>query len=177
MNHSSAARAPRVTWRLWLLTLCLGGLGLLGGCNSLPTVGGSAASGSGIQVDASSGTAAPQADRSTRRGAGSLWPSDTLQPIQPGSTYSLTVTSLTPPADLWDRIRRGFAMPDLEGDLVRDRVDWYATRPDYMFRMTERSRKYLFHIVEELERRDMPTELALLPFIESAVNPQAVSSA
>ena len=43
--------------------------------------------------------------------------------------------------------------------------------------MTERSRKYLFHIVEELELRNMPTELALLPFIESAFNPQAVSSA
>jgi hypothetical protein len=49
--------------------------------------------------------------------------------------------------------------------------------PDYMQRMTDRSRKYLFHIVEELERRNMPTELALLPFIESAFNPQAVSSA
>ena len=43
--------------------------------------------------------------------------------------------------------------------------------------MTGRSSKYLFHIVEELERRRMPTELALLPFIESAFNPQAVSSA
>jgi membrane-bound lytic murein transglycosylase D len=43
--------------------------------------------------------------------------------------------------------------------------------------MTDRSRKYLFHIVEELERRNMPTELALLPFIESAFNPEAVSSA
>jgi membrane-bound lytic murein transglycosylase D len=49
--------------------------------------------------------------------------------------------------------------------------------PDYIQRMTERSSKYLFHIVEELERRNMPTELALLPFIESAFNPQAVSSA
>ncbi|MDB5895189.1 MAG: Lytic transglycosylase, catalytic, partial [Rhodoferax sp.] len=75
------------------------------------------------------------------------------------------------------RIRRGFAMPDLQGDLVVDREQWYATRPDYILRMTERSKKYLFHIVEELERRDMPTELALLPYIESAFNPQAVSSA
>ncbi|RYF73256.1 MAG: LysM peptidoglycan-binding domain-containing protein, partial [Comamonadaceae bacterium] len=49
--------------------------------------------------------------------------------------------------------------------------------PDYIQRMTERSSKYIFHIVEELERRDMPTELALLPYIESAFNPQAVSSA
>ena len=79
--------------------------------------------------------------------------------------------------DIWDRIRQGFAMPDLDNDLVRDRERWYASRPDYMLRMTERSRPYLFHIVEELERRQMPTELALLPFIESAFNPQAVSSA
>ena len=82
-----------------------------------------------------------------------------------------------PPADIWVRIRQGFAMPDLENDLVKDREVWYAARPDYMVRMTERSRRYLFHIVEELERRNMPTELALLPFIESAFNPEAVSSA
>ncbi len=79
--------------------------------------------------------------------------------------------------DIWERIRRGFAMPDLDNDLVRNREQWYASRPDYMLRMTERSRPYLFFIVEELERRKMPTELALLPFIESAFNPQAVSSA
>lgn len=79
--------------------------------------------------------------------------------------------------DIWDRIRQGFAMPDLDNGLVRSREQWYASRPDYMLRMTERSRPYLFHIVEELERRKMPTELALLPFIESAFNPQAVSSA
>lgn len=87
------------------------------------------------------------------------------------------VMGLKDQADIWDRIRQGFAMPDLDNDLVRDREKWYARRPDYMLRMTERSRPYLFHIVEELERRKMPTELALLPFIESAFNPQAVSSA
>ena len=85
--------------------------------------------------------------------------------------------ALTPPRDIWERIRRGFAMPDLDNDLVRNREQWYSGRPDYMLRMTERSRPYLFHVVEELERRNMPTELALLPFIESAFNPQAVSSA
>ncbi len=79
--------------------------------------------------------------------------------------------------DLWARVRRGFAMPDLDSDLVRDRERWYASRPDYVQRMTERGGRYLFHIVEELERRNMPTELALLPFIESAFNPQAMSSA
>ncbi len=49
--------------------------------------------------------------------------------------------------------------------------------PDYVERMTGRSQKYLYHIVEELEQRHMPTELALLPFIESAYNPQALSVA
>ncbi len=100
-----------------------------------------------------------------------------LTPISAAQAASMGVMQLSPPADLWERIRRGYAMPNLESDLVHDREQWYATRPDYIFRMTERSRKYLFHIVEELELRNMPTELALLPFVESAFNPQAVSSA
>ena len=106
-----------------------------------------------------------------------LIPGGALQPIQAARTNASGVASLSAPADMWDRIRRGFAMPDLQHDLVQDREQWYATRPEYMQRMTERSSKYLFHIVEELERRGMPTELALLPYIESAFNPQAVSSA
>ena len=79
--------------------------------------------------------------------------------------------------DLWARVRQGFTMPDLDSDLVRNREQWYASRPDYVQRMTERGGRYLFYIVEELDKRGMPTELALLPFIESAYNPQAMSSA
>jgi membrane-bound lytic murein transglycosylase D len=92
--------------------------------------------------------------------------------LNPNASLGLTATT-----DIWERIRRGFAMPNLDDDLVRNREKWYASRPDYILRMTERSRPYLFHIVQELERRQMPTELALLPFIESAFNPYAVSSA
>jgi membrane-bound lytic murein transglycosylase D len=110
--------------------------------------------------------------------SGVLFPAPELAPITQANTLTRgSVKALSAPDDLWERIRRGFAMPDLDSDLVRDREQWYSSRPDYIFRMTERSRKYLFHIVEELERRNMPTELALLPFIESAFNPQAVSSA
>jgi len=86
-------------------------------------------------------------------------------------------TGLQAPVDIWERIRRGYAMPDLDTELVRNREQWYAARPDYLLRMTERSRRYIYHIVEELENRKMPSELALLPFIESAFNPDAVSSA
>ena len=106
-----------------------------------------------------------------------LYPQGPLQPITAAQTSAHSVMPLFPPSDLWDRIRRGFSMPDLNNDLVHDREQWYASRPEYMQRMTERSRKYLFHIVEELERRGMPTELALLPYVESAFNPLAVSSA
>lgn len=80
-------------------------------------------------------------------------------------------------SDLWERVRRGFAIPDLDSDLVRKWEQWYATRPDYVQRMTERGARYLFHVVEEVHRRGLPMELALLPFIESAFNPQALSVA
>ncbi len=104
-------------------------------------------------------------------------PTGSLKPITQAQARGQLVAPLFTPSDLWDRIRRGYAMPDLDHPLVQEREQWYASRPDYIQRMTERSRKYLFHIVEELERRGMPTELALLPYIESAFNPQAVSSA
>ena len=100
-----------------------------------------------------------------------------LQALPDTAPSGNTATEVGIPADLWTRIRRGFAMPDLQVDMVQEREQWYANRPDYIERMTARSSKYLYHIVEEIERRGMPTELALLPFIESAFNPQAVSSA
>ncbi len=79
--------------------------------------------------------------------------------------------------DVWARIRRGYAIPDLQNPLVANQTNWYATRPDYIQRTTLRASRYLYHVVEELEKRGMPTELALLPFIESAFNPEAYSSA
>lgn len=83
--------------------------------------------------------------------------------------------------DIWQRIRGGFGIPDMDGPqmqpYVEQAVRWYTTRPDYVARMTDRSRKYLYYIVQEVQRRGMPTELALLPFIESAFNPDALSSA
>jgi len=80
-------------------------------------------------------------------------------------------------SDLWARVREGFAMPDLDNEHVRKWEQWYGSRPDYVQRMTERGGRYLFHIVDEVQRRGMPVELALLPFIESAFNPQALSNA
>ncbi len=82
-----------------------------------------------------------------------------------------------PPADLWDRVRAGYAMEDLDDPLVAKWEKYYADRPDYIARIVDRSSKYMFYIVTELERRGMPLEIALLPMIESAFNPVAHSSA
>ncbi|MGZ9030179.1 MAG: transglycosylase SLT domain-containing protein [Burkholderiaceae bacterium] len=82
-----------------------------------------------------------------------------------------------PPGNLWERIRKGFAMPNLETPLADNRTRWYANQGEYIDRMARRSQRYLFHIVEEIERRGMPTELALLPFVESAFQPEAISTA
>jgi membrane-bound lytic murein transglycosylase D len=79
--------------------------------------------------------------------------------------------------DLWQRIREGFAMPELDNAYVRRHTGYYTRRPDYLQRMFDRSRPYLYHIVEEIERRKLPTELALLPMVESAFNPMAHSPA
>jgi len=82
-----------------------------------------------------------------------------------------------PPTEVWTRIRKGFGMRDLDNALVREWEQWYSSRPDYVARMVERSRRVLFHVVEEVERRKMPQEVALLPMIESAYNPEAYSRA
>jgi membrane-bound lytic murein transglycosylase D len=82
-----------------------------------------------------------------------------------------------PQSDLWDRIRDGFVFQESTSPLVIKHERYYSTRPDYVDRMMSRSSRYLFYIVEEVERRKMPMELALLPFIESAFNPEAFSRA
>ena len=79
--------------------------------------------------------------------------------------------------DLWDRIRKGFAIQELNNPLVANHSFWYGARPEGIQRTAQRASRYLFHVVQELEKRQMPTELALLPFIESGFNPQAYSHA
>jgi len=98
---------------------------------------------------------------------------ETVRSLPPLKPIDLTQQS----DDLWQRIRHGFAMPDLVNDAVASRQAYYLERPEYLERMVERSRRYLHFIVEELERRGMPTEIALLPMVESAFNPMALSSA
>ncbi len=93
-------------------------------------------------------------------------------PVAP-RTVDLTVH----PDDIWDRIRTGFGIPNIDTPLVAEQQAWYLSHPDYLRRAVDRSSLYLYHVVEELNKRGMPTELALLPFVESAYNPMAYSRA
>ncbi|MHB1186661.1 lytic transglycosylase [Thiobacillus sp.] len=79
--------------------------------------------------------------------------------------------------DVWQRIRSGFRIDDAAypNPLVSVHESWFAARPERVNRLAERARPYLYHIVEEVQRRDMPMEIALLPMIESAFVPTALS--
>jgi len=78
---------------------------------------------------------------------------------------------------LWARLRSGYALPDLDSPLVAKHERWYSSNPDYMERMVKRARLYLYYIVDEVEKRNLPMEIALLPAIESAFKPHAYSRA
>lgn len=79
--------------------------------------------------------------------------------------------------DIWQRVRDKFGMPELENSEVAARENYYTTRADYVGRMATRSADFLYLIMDEVERRRMPSELALLPFVESAFVTSAKSSA
>lgn len=116
-----------------------------------------------------------------------LQPSHALEP-QTGLATPVAEEATAPPRvltldltrdanDIWDRIRRGFGMPDLDSPLVSDQQLFYLNRPSFLKQVLGRGGRYLYHIVDELERRGMPTEIALLPMVESSFNPMAYSSA
>jgi membrane-bound lytic murein transglycosylase D len=100
-----------------------------------------------------------------------------IHEIKPPPELPISIDLTLRTTDLWERIRHGFAMTDLNSDLVLHYQQWYQNRPEALRRMIERSRPYLHHIIEELEIRGMPTELALLPMVESSFNPMAHSPA
>lgn len=82
----------------------------------------------------------------------------------------------TPPIeDMWDRIRLGMALPYHEHKRIDRNLSWYGRHPAYFARVAERAEKYLHLVMEEVEKRGFPTEIALLPIVESAYQPFAYS--
>ena len=80
-----------------------------------------------------------------------------------------------PGPDLWDRIRNGFALTLEDNKRVKQQLNWYKRHPSYMNRVAQRGERYLFYIVDQIEARNIPLEIALLPIVESAFDPFAYS--
>jgi len=113
---------------------------------------------------------------------------DPLAPASPAPVIDEsdpTLRALTTPqslvgnitGDLFDRMRRGFTLADVDQAAIDRELNWYANHPDYLERTFGRSELYLHYIVSELQKRNMPLELALLPVVESAFEPYAYSRA
>lgn len=107
-----------------------------------------------------------------------------LKTLQPQQALPLAATSPLPtqasepptaPQDIWDRLRAGFRLPTPKQAEISQELAWYRRHPSYLKRIQKRARPYLHFILEELQRRDMPTEIALLPAVESAFQPFAYS--
>jgi membrane-bound lytic murein transglycosylase D len=93
----------------------------------------------------------------------------------PGPPADSVVTVRQP--DLLERVRTGFALDDVDEPAIDAQANWFANHPDFLERTFGRSELWLYYIVGQLEQRNMPRELALLPVIESAFEPYAYSSA
>ncbi len=145
---------------------------------STPVAAGTSAAGTSATAQAAAGDP---------RGAGSATPTapvvQATAPVVQATARGAESASVVvrpapaPVGSLWDRIRDGFAFPELDTPLVAEKERFYLQRPDYLQRMFSRGSRYLYYIVDEVEKRGLPTELALLPFVESAMNPVALSSA
>jgi membrane-bound lytic murein transglycosylase D len=164
----------------------------LAGCATMPGPAPNDASAPAVAVAPAPSETEPAVDLGTEPAA-SWRPAEAEGPVEPALTHSVVAPSVDEPAvstedptaitvplppangNLWERIRAGFAMPDLDTPQVKKAADWYAANPEYVARMVERSRRYLYYIVGQVEKRGMPMEIALLPMIESAFNPMAYS--
>jgi membrane-bound lytic murein transglycosylase D len=113
------------------------------------------------------------------------WSSDTPTKTSPKASRAArvnlqnqSVSKVYAPSDnLWIRIRDGFQMEPMNNPQEMEQLRWLSARPDYVHRSMARSSRYLFYIVQEVNARNMPTEIALLPFVESAFVTHAKSSA
>ena len=84
------------------------------------------------------------------------------------------------PEDIWNIVNKGYRIPDPKKKwakkVVKKYERWYSEHPVYTYRMFERTKRYIYYVVQEVQKRNMPMEIALLPIIESAYNPIARSN-
>ncbi len=89
--------------------------------------------------------------------------------------YEGTFPANREPDDVWQRLRDNFSLPAQNNPRLDQQLRWYAKNPDYMKRVSERAAPYMYYIVEMAEKMQIPSEIALLPIVESAFKPFAYS--
>ena len=107
------------------------------------------------------------------------------EPVPPGATAEATPSLAMPSEwqhhngedydDLFDRMRAGFALDEVQEPAIDQQLAWFEHNPDYLERVFQRGQRYMYHVVTEVEARGMPLEFALLPVVESAYEPFAYS--
>ncbi|KJV44258.1 lytic transglycosylase [Acinetobacter indicus] len=147
------------------------------------TVLGSALAALGISTGCTSTQSASKASTSSQVGSGYLDASslDSLEDLLSATDMRAVEGDrllILKHGDVWKRMTVGFKM-DLEhwNPRIEAQRGWFISRQPYIDRLSARASRYLYHTVKEAERRGMPTELALLPVIESSYDPAATSSA
>ncbi len=133
---------------------------LLGACAAQPP---------NAQIEPQSPASTPQTPSSRDAGPTLLASAQPLAGILADTPVTLT------PTDLWESMRRNFGLPSRNDKRVQVQRSWYARHPQYMRRVSQRAERYAAHILRQVEARDMPAEIALLPIVESAYDPFAYS--
>ena len=85
-------------------------------------------------------------------------------------------TSAIEHTSVWTRIRAGFGLQSDHPEHLQEHISWIGSHERYFKRVTERGQPYLHYVLDEVEKRAMPTEIVLLPVIESGFKPFAYSS-
>ncbi len=159
------------TLRGSIVALALGGSALLSGCALFTAQ----APGS-----ATAGTATAAATAVTVASAASAVAAEPAPPeatsTAPVVTFKPIYNPPAPPENLWVVLRNHFTLPDGNEHRVEVQLDWYRKHPGYMIRTATRAQPYLYYIVQQLKKRNMPLDLALLPIVESAYDPFAYSN-
>ncbi len=147
-------------------------LAMLAGCNSTPTTVDS------VQIEPTPNQTASDGKELQAYSQ----PEAVVHRVVPTIDISAPVSepeniTLAPNTDLWQRIRDGYGIPESKPlhTATQKQLNWFIKHPDYIDRVVERARPYLHYIVDQLEQRNMPMEIALLPVVESGFQPFAYS--
>lgn len=156
-NSVKKKRLKRAGARVVALTSALL-LTVLTGCNSTPE--------SKTAATAPQSQTSQNTSRSTRNPMSDLFASD-----EDSSSRNLVESD-----PIWQRLRNNFKLDTHEDSAqVNKELAWYRNHPAYLYKVTQRSERYLHYVTAAVEQRNMPGELAMLPFIESAFDPFALS--